>query len=157
MTARFSNQYGSPADSNLRPHLNKMIFLTQASSKDTKKVGIDGKYVEVTRCVVSFWSMGGCDHKSKFPERKQPGGGGGGGGTRSGFIRGCAAPGSEPLPYFRESQTPKKFPILGKSHIPGTRSGPDSKNIPYFRENFIIAGTRSGPDSENIPYFREIS
>ena len=26
-------------------------------------------------------------------------------GTRSGFIRGCAAPGSEPLPYFRDSWT----------------------------------------------------
>ena len=42
------------------------------------------------------------------------GGGGGGGGTRSGFMRGCAAPGSEPLPYFRESRTPKTYPILGK-------------------------------------------
>ena len=42
-----------------------------------------------------------------------------GGGTRSGFIRGCAAPGSEPLPYFRESRTPKTYPILGKSHNPG--------------------------------------
>ena len=48
-----------------------------------------------------------------------------GGGTRSGFIRGCAAPGSEPLPYFRESRTPKTYPILGKSHNPGypKRSG----------------------------------
>ena len=42
-----------------------------------------------------------------------------GGGTRSGFIRGCAAPGSEPLPYFRENWTPKTYPILGKSHNPG--------------------------------------
>ena len=49
----------------------------------------------------------------------------GGGGTRTGFIRGCAAPGSEPLPYFRESRTPKTYPILGKSHNPGypKRSG----------------------------------
>ena len=46
-------------------------------------------------------------------------------GNRSGFIRGCAAPGSEPLPYFRESRTPKTYPILGKSHNPGhpKRSG----------------------------------
>ena len=44
---------------------------------------------------------------------------GGGGGTRSGFIWGCAAPGSEPLPYFREKRTPKTYPILGKSHYPG--------------------------------------
>ena len=44
--------------------------------------------------------------------------GGGGGGTQSGFIRGCAAPGSEPLPYFRENRTPKTYPILGKSHNP---------------------------------------
>ena len=53
------------------------------------------------------------------------GGGGGGGGTRSGFIRGCAAPGSEPLPYFRESRILKTYPILGKSHNPGhpKRSG----------------------------------
>ena len=38
---------------------------------------------------------------------------------------GCAAPGSEPLPYFRESQTPKTYPIVGKSHNPGhpKRSG----------------------------------
>ena len=48
----------------------------------------------------------------------------GGGGTRSGFIRGCAAPGSEPLPYFRESRTPKTYPILGKF----------DKITPYFRE-----------------------
>ena len=41
-----------------------------------------------------------------------------GGGTQSGFIRGCAAPGSEPLPYFRENRTPKTYPILGKSHNP---------------------------------------
>ena len=46
-------------------------------------------------------------------------------GTRSGFIRGCAALGSEPLPYFRESRTPKTYPILGKSHNHGhlKRSG----------------------------------
>ena len=47
------------------------------------------------------------------------GGGVGGGVTRSGLIRGCAAPGSEPLPYFKESRTPKTYPILGKSHNPG--------------------------------------
>ena len=54
-----------------------------------------------------------------FPEQ------GARGGTRSGFIRGCAAPGSEPLPYFRESRTPKTYPILGKYHNPGhpKRSG----------------------------------
>ena len=52
------------------------------------------------------------------------GGGGGGGGTQSGFIQGCAAPGSEPLPYFRESRTPKTYPILGKF----------DKITPYFRE-----------------------
>ena len=40
--------------------------------------------------------------------------------------------------------------------IPGTGVGPDSENIPCFRENFIIPGTRSSPDSEIIPYFREI-
>ena len=47
------------------------------------------------------------------------------GGTRSGFIQGCAAPGSEPLPYFRENRTLKTYPILGKSHNPGhpKRSG----------------------------------
>ena len=42
-----------------------------------------------------------------------------GGDTRSGFIQGCAAPGSEPLPYFRESRTLKTYPIVGKSHNPG--------------------------------------
>ena len=88
-----------------------------------------------------------------------------------------AAAGSEPLPYFMESQTPKTYPILGKSHNPGhlkrsglqndtlfwgkfhnpeTRSCPDSENIPYFRENVIIPGTWSGPDYEITPYFREI-
>ena len=44
---------------------------------------------------------------------------GGAWGTRPGFILGCAAPGSEPFPYFRESRTPKTYPILGKSHNPG--------------------------------------
>ena len=42
--------------------------------------------------------------------------GGGGGGVGGG---GGAAPGSEPLPYFRESRTPKTYHILGKSHNPG--------------------------------------
>ena len=53
-------------------------------------------------------------------QRRNPGGS-----TQSGFIRGCAAPGSESLPYFRESRTPKTYPILGKSHNPGhpKRSG----------------------------------
>ena len=60
--ARFSNQDISPVDSNLRPHLNKVIFMMQASSKDTKNVGIDRKRV----CVVSLWSMGWCDHKSSW-------------------------------------------------------------------------------------------
>ena len=56
---------------------------------------------------------------------------GGGGDTRSGFIRGCAAPGFEPLPYFRESRTPKTYPILGKSHNPGhpKRSGPQKHTL----------------------------
>ena len=63
--------------------------------------------------------------------------------------------GSEPLPYFKESRTPKTYLILGKSHN-RTRSSPDSQNIPYFRENLIIPGTWSGPDSEIIPYYREI-
>ena len=86
-----------------------------------------------------------------------PGGGGGGVlGQRSGFIRGCAALGSEPLPYFRESRTPKTYPILGKSHNPGHPKRSGLQNIPYIRENFAIPGSRSGPDSENIPYFREI-
>ena len=74
-----------------------------------------------------------------------------GGGTRSG-----AAPGSETLPYFRESRTPKTYLILGKSHNPGHPKWSGLQNMPYFRENFIIPGTRSGPDSENIPHFREI-
>ena len=71
MTVRFSNQDCSPVDSNLRPHLNKVISLTQASSKNTKKVGIDRKCVWVTRCVILLWSMGGCDYKSNFPDREQ--------------------------------------------------------------------------------------
>ena len=53
--------------------------------------------------------------------------GGGGVGTRSGFIRGCAAPGSEPLPYFRESRTPKTYPILGE--ISQSRA-PEAVQIP---------------------------
>ena len=59
--------------------------------------------------------------KSPYAFLKRPPGGN----TRPGFIRGCAAPGSEPLPYFRESRTPKTYPILGKSHNPGhpKRSG----------------------------------
>ena len=60
------------------------------------------------------------------------GGGGWGALDRSGFLRGSAAPGSETLPYFRESRTIKTY---GNLTIPGTQSGSDSKNIPYFREN----------------------
>ena len=33
------------------------------------------------------------------------------GGSHTGYGPGCAAPRSEPLPYFRESQTPKTYPI----------------------------------------------
>ena len=69
--------------------------------------------------------------------------------------------------WYGQLQGPNPYPILGETGlrkhtlfqgnltIPGTRSGPDSENILYFRENLTIPGTRSGPDSENIPYFRE--
>ena len=64
------------------------------------------------------WLRQDIDDGDQVIQRKNPPGGGG-------FIRGCAAPGSEPLPYFRESQTPKPYTILGKSHNPGhpKRSG----------------------------------
>ena len=72
----------------------------------------------------------------------------GGGGTRSGFIRGCAAPGSEPLSYFRESRTPKTYPYfreISQSRAPeAVRTqktypiiitlGKFDKITPYFRE-----------------------
>ena len=81
-------------------------------------------------------------------------------GEGSGFIRGCAAPGSqvptltlfqgnpdsENIPYFRE---------ISQSRAPEAVRTP--KSYPYFRENLIILGIRSGPHSEIIRYFREIS
>ena len=56
-----------------------------------------------------------------------PGGGGGGGGGALGQVSygGVQLRGPKPLPYFRESRTPKTYPILGKYHNPGhpKRSG----------------------------------
>ena len=69
---------------------------------------------------------------------------------------GCSSEGPHPYPILGKAGLQKHTLFYGNLTIPGTRSGPYSKNIPYFRENFIIPGTRSGPDSENIPYFREI-
>ena len=51
-------------------------------------------------------------------------------------------------------EAPRHWPLWGV--LTGHRSGLDSKNIPYFRENLIFPGNRRVPDSENIPYFREI-
>ena len=83
------------------------------------------------------------------------GGGGGGGG---------AAAGSEPLAYFRESRTPKIYPILGKSHNPGHSKWSGLQK--HFRETFIIPGSRKGSGlgkahpilrkfDEITPYFME--
>ena len=66
-------------------------------------------------------------------------GGGGGGG---------AAAGSEPLAYFRESRTPKIYPILGKSHNPGHSKW--SRLQKHFRETFIIPGSRKGSGLGNL-------
>ena len=84
------------------------------------------------------------------------GGGGGGGGALgqiSSVMWGSAAPGSEPLPYFRESRTLKTYPILGKFHNPGHPMWSGLKKYSLFYGNSKIPCTRSGPDSEIIHYF----
>ena len=83
-------------------------------------------------------------------------GGGGGGAPGQVSYGGVQLRGPNPYPILGKAGLRKHTLFWGNLKIPGTRSGPDFKNIPYFRENFKIPGTRSGPDSENIPYFREI-
>ena len=72
-----------------------------------------------------------------------------------GSYRGVQLRGPNPYPILGKAGPRKHTLFLGNLTIPGTQSSLDSK-IPYFRENFIIPGTPSGPDSENIPYFKEI-
>ena len=80
----------------------------------------------------------------------------GGGALSQVSYGGVQLRGPNPYPILGKTGLRKHTLFLGNPTIPGTRSGPDSKNITYFRENFIIPRTRSGPDSKNIPYFREI-
>ena len=91
-----------------------------------------------------------------------------GGGTRSGFIRGCAAPGSEPLPYFRENRTPKTYPILireiSQSRAPEAvrtpKTYPILGNISQFQAPEAVRTQKTYPILEKFdkitPYFREI-
>ena len=119
-------------------------------------LGLWGCVVVVVVVVLTIWRL-----------LHIPGGGGGGGGTGSGFIQFHAALGSEPLPYFRESRTPKTYPILGKSHNPGhpKRSGlqkpyPILGKISQFRAAEVVRTPKTypifGKFDKIIPYFREI-
>ena len=70
-----------------------------------------------------------------------------------------------PNPILGKAGLRKHTLFQGNLTILGTRSGPDSKNIPYFWENLRIPGTQSSPDSKKYPilgkfdkitsYFRE--
>ena len=84
------------------------------------------------------------------------GGDAGGGCTRSGFIRGCAGSGSEPLPYLGKAGLRKYTLFYGKSHYRVHPMLSALRKKPHLRENLITLGTWSSPDSEIIPYFREV-
>ena len=115
-------------------------------------------YIWVIDNLIAYWSASYIRDLTLVCQkpglRQQAEGCGRGGCTWSGFIQGCAAL-VRTVPYFKESRTPKTYPILGKTHNPGHRTSPECQNIPYFKENLIILGTRCGPDSDNTPFFRE--